>query len=139
MSRDENIAAQRRAVDCLNSGDVDSAVEVFAVDAVDHDPAPGASPGREGFREFFKSLAGAFPDVHFTPQYLVADEDHVCVAYTVSGTHTGTFQGIAPTHRRIEVRGMQIGRFENGQIVERWGSTDELGLMQQIGAFPGGE
>jgi hypothetical protein len=39
------------------------------------------------------------------------------------------------------VRGLQIGRFRDGQIVERWGSTDELGLMQQslmqqIGATP---
>ena len=31
---------------------------------------------------------------------------------------------------------MQIGRFENGQIVERWGSTDEPGIMQQLGAEP---
>jgi hypothetical protein len=35
------------------------------------------------------------------------------------------------------VRGLQIGRFENGQIVERWGSTDQLGILQQIGAAPG--
>jgi hypothetical protein len=29
---------------------------------------------------------------------------------------------------------MQLSRFENGQIVERWGSSDELGIMQQLGA-----
>ena len=28
----------------------------------------------------------------------------------------------------------QIGRFESGQIIERWGSSDELGIMQQLGA-----
>ncbi len=33
---------------------------------------------------------------------------------------------------------MQIGRFRDGQIVERWGSSDELGLMQQLGAAPDG-
>ena len=138
MSRDANIAAQRRAVEHLNNGDIDSAVELFAVDAVDHDPAPGQSQGREGFREFFAALASAFPDVHFEPQHLVADDDHVCVAYTIAGTHRGQFHDIPPTGGRIEVRGMQIGRFENAQIVERWGSTDELGLMRQIGAFPRG-
>ncbi|CAN5353684.1 hypothetical protein BH20ACT22_BH20ACT22_15140 [soil metagenome] len=31
---------------------------------------------------------------------------------------------------------MQIGRFEDGEIVERWGSTDELGIMQRLGASP---
>jgi predicted ester cyclase len=67
---------------------------------------------------------------------VVADEDYVCLAYTLSGTHQGDFQGVAPTGKRITVRGMQIGRFEGGQIVERWGSTDELGIMQQLGAVP---
>jgi steroid delta-isomerase-like uncharacterized protein len=136
MSREENIAAQQRAAEYLSNGDIDSAVEVFAVDAVDHDPAPEQSPGREGFREFFRALARAFPDARFDPQYLVADDDHVCVAYTVTGTHRGPFHDIPATGKRIEVRGLQLGRFDNAQIVERWGSTDELGIMQQIGAIP---
>ena len=29
---------------------------------------------------------------------------------------------------------MQIARFADGVIVERWGSSDELGIMQQLGA-----
>jgi steroid delta-isomerase-like uncharacterized protein len=136
MSQEENVAAQRRAVEHLNNGDIDSAVELFAADCVDHDPAVGQSPGRDGFREFFSALASAFPDAHFEPEYLVADNDNVCVAYRITGTHKGLFQTIAPTNKRIDVRGMQIGRFENAQIVERWGSTDQLGIMQQIGAVP---
>ena len=31
---------------------------------------------------------------------------------------------------------MQIAKFRDGQIVERWGSSDELGLMGQLGAEP---
>lgn len=27
-----------------------------------------------------------------------------------------------------------IGRYEDGRIVERWGSSDELGLVKQLGA-----
>jgi steroid delta-isomerase-like uncharacterized protein len=136
MSREENIAAQRRAVEHLNNGDIDSAVELFAMDVVDHDPAPGQSPGREGFREFFRTLATAFPDAHFDPEYLVADDDHVCVAYTITGTHRGLFHEIPASDKPIKARGVQIGRFDSAQIVERWGSTDELGIMQQIGVIP---
>ncbi len=65
---------------------------------------------------------------------MVADDENVCVAYTLTGTHGGDFRGIAPTGRKIKVRGLQIGRFENGQIFERWGSSDELGILQQLGA-----
>lgn len=70
------------------------------------------------------------------PEHMVGDDDHVCIAYTLSGTHKGDFHDLAPTGKRVEVRGVQIGRFEDGKIVERWGSTDELGIMQQLGAAP---
>lgn len=136
MSREANIAAQEHLTNNINAGDVDIAVESFAEDALDHDPAPGQGPGREGFRTFFNALTTAFPDTHIEPAHLVADDDHVVVAYTLSGTHQGDFHGVAPTGKRIEARGVQIGRFENGKLVERWGSTDELGIMQQLGATP---
>ncbi|MEJ7797185.1 MAG: ester cyclase [Solirubrobacteraceae bacterium] len=132
MSREANIAAQEHLAEHLNAGDIDTAVQSFAADAVDHDPAPGQGPGREGFKAFFTELTGAFPDAHIEPVHLVADDDHVCVAYTLSGTHQGDFHGVLATGKRIEVRGLQIGRFANAQIVERWGSTDELGIMQQL-------
>lgn len=136
-TREANIATQERAAELINSGNVDAAVEaMFAEHAVDHDPAPGQSPGREGFREFFHTLITAFPDVHLEPATMVADETNVCLAYTLTGTHRGEFQGIAASGKKIEVRGLQIGRFENGQIVERWGSTDELGIMSQLGVEP---
>jgi len=134
MSRDENIAAQEHLAGSINEGRVDAAVESFAEDLVDHDPAPGQGPGREGVRTFWNTLTAAFPDAHIEARHEVVDDDHVVVAYTLTGTHQGEFNGIAPTDKRIEINGIQIGRFENGQIVERWGSSDELGLMQQIGA-----
>ncbi len=133
MSKEQNIAAQESLAENINKGDLDAAMESFAVDAVDHDPAPGQGPGREGFKAFFSELTTAFPDAHIEPATLVADDEHVCVAYTLSGTHRGEFQGIAATGKPIEVRGVQIGRFADGQIVERWGSTDEVGILKQIG------
>lgn len=140
MIRDANIATQEKAAQHLNAGDIDAFVDTpFAPDCVDHDPAPGQGPGRDGFRAFFRTLTTAFPDAQIEPATLVADDEHdehVALAYTLTGTHRGDFHGVAATNKRIEVRGLQIGRFRDGQIVERWGSTDELSLMQQIGAAP---
>ena len=104
MSRDANIAAQERLAQNINSGDVDTAVQSFATNAVDHDPAPDQGPGRDGFRGFFTALTTAFPDAHIEPVHMVADDDHVAIAYTLSGTHQGAFQGIEPTGKTIEVR-----------------------------------
>ncbi len=43
---------------------------------------------------------------------MVADEENVALAYTLTGTHQGDFNGVAPTGKRIEVRGLQIGRYK---------------------------
>lgn len=56
------------------------------------------------------------------------------MAYKIHGSHNGDFLGIAPTGKTVEARGMQIARYEDGKIVERWGSSDELGLVKQLGA-----
>ncbi len=134
MSRETNLAAQDRLGELINSGDLDSLDEVFAAGVVDHDPAPDQGPGPEGFKDFFRTLRSAFPDLSISPETVVSDDDHVCIAYTVSGTHQGEFQGIQPTGKSITARGVQIGRFEDGKIVERWGSSDELGIVAQLGA-----
>lgn len=136
MSKDENVAAQERLAESINAGNVERAVESFAEDAHDHDPAPGQGAGREGFKAFFTELTAAFPDARIEPQQMVCDDEHVAVAYTLTGTHRGDFNGIAPTGKTIEVRGMQIGRFERGKIVERWGASDELGILEQLGVDP---
>ena len=124
MSVEQDTSTQEMAASLLNSGDIDEFVgTLFAVDAIGHDPAPGQGPGREGFRSFFRTLTTAFPDAHLEPLVNVADEDKIAFAYTLTGTHQGEFRGLAATGKRIEVRGLQIGRFEDGQIVERWGSA----------------
>jgi steroid delta-isomerase-like uncharacterized protein len=133
MSKEANIAAQEHLAENLNAGKVDIAVESFAEDAVDHDPAPDQAPGRDGFRAFWQTMLTAFPDAHIEPAHVAADDEHVTVAYTLTGTHQGDFQGIAPTGRSIEISGVQLARFEGGKIVERWGSSDELGILKQLG------
>ncbi len=137
MSRDANIAAQEKLAEGINAGNTAVVHEVFAENVVDHDPAPDQGPGPEGFHDFFKALTSAFPDAKIEPQQLVADDDNVAVAYTLTGTHEGEFHGVAPTGKQIEVRGVQIARFEDAMIVERWGSTDELGILRQL-ADPAG-
>ncbi len=136
MARQDNITAQERMGKAIASGDLDVFDEIMAPDVVDHDPAPDQGPGPDGFKGFFTTMRTAFPDLQVEVDHMVADDENVAIAYRVVGTHQGEFQGVEPTGERIEVRGMQIGRFANGQIVERWGSSDELGIMQEIGASP---
>ncbi len=133
MSSETNIAALERMAEMINTGNLDALDEVVDQDAVDHDPAPDQGPGPEGFKDFFSMLRTAFPDLALEPVTVVADDEHVAMAYTINGTHEGQFQGIAATGQRISARGVEIVKFRDGKLIERWGSSDEMGIMTQLG------
>jgi steroid delta-isomerase-like uncharacterized protein len=136
MSKEQNIAATEKMGEAVNHDRLSELNQVFARSVKDHDPAPDQGPGPEGFVKFFTGFRNAFPDLKIEVEQMVADEENVAIAYTVTGTQDGNFQGIPPTHKKIKVRGVQIARFEAGRIVERWGSSDELGILKQIGVVP---
>lgn len=136
MPKEQNIQAQEKFAEGVNTGNFDVFDEVVAADVVDHDSAPEQGPGPQGFKDMFTTLRSAFPDLEVTPEHMTATEDDVALAYTIAGTHEGEFLGVAPTGRRITARGVQIGRFEDGKLAERWGSSDQLAILQQLGAEP---
>jgi steroid delta-isomerase-like uncharacterized protein len=133
MSKEANIAILTKFAEAVNTGKFDLFKEAVSPENVDHDPAPGQVPGPEGYRAFFSGLRSAFPDLSVALETLVADDDSIAFAYTITGTQKGPLMGIAPTGKKIKIRGMQISKFKDGKMVERWGSSDELGMLQQLG------
>lgn len=137
MSQQDNIAALTKAAEAINAGDFEALRQGYTPDVKEHDPAPGQKQGAEGYVDYFRSVRAAFPDFKMSAERVVADGDQVALAYTMTGTHKGTFQGIPATGRKIHARGLLIARFENGKLAERWGSSDELGILKQLGAVIG--
>jgi len=133
MSKQANIEAQKKMGEAINKGNLEELRNVMAPDVKDHDPALDQGKGVDGFIKFFTEFRAAFPDLSIAVEDLVADEEQVAFAYTV--THQGNFLGIPPSGKKIKARGLQISKFKDGKIVERWGSSDELGIMQQIGVI----
>ena len=135
MSKEANIATAKKMGEAINKGNLEEFNDVFAADVKDHDPAPDQGKGPQGFIGFFPQFRHAFPDLKIAVEHMVADEDNVAIAYTMTGTQEGPFQGIPATGKKVEARGMQIAKFNSdAKITERWGSSDEMGIMQQIGA-----
>ena len=133
MSKEANIAAVTKFAEAVNTGKFDLFKDAVSPANIDHDPAPGQVQGPEGYRMYFSGLRTAFPDLSVAAETVVADDDSIAFAYTITGTHNGPLLGIAPTGRKIKIRGMQISKFKDGKMIERWGSSDELGLLQQLG------
>lgn len=134
MTKEANLAATERwGAEVASAGRYDVLDEILAPNFVDHDPAPDQARGIEGLKGFFQTMRSAFPDLKAEPMEVVGTDTHVSMRYTISGTHQGEFQGVPPTQKSFKVSALQIARFENGRCVERWGSTDELGMMKQLG------
>jgi predicted ester cyclase len=76
--------------------------ELFDPNISFHDPAiPGGSVhGLKAVTAFFTTFFAAFPDVHFTIEDLLAQDDKVSARFTWRGTHRSKFLGIIPTHKQ---------------------------------------
>ncbi|MFE3165807.1 ester cyclase [Streptomyces sp. NPDC059224] len=134
MDRQANITAQTAFAEAVVTGNLDAFDQIVAANSVDHDPAPGQGPGPEGYKDMFGALREAFPDLNVEVEHLLATDDELAFAYVISGTHLGPLMGHPATGRKVHYRGMQISRFDgDGKLVERWGSSDELGMLRQLG------
>jgi len=105
-------------------------------DFFDHTNPPGMQHGLEGHKAIVRLFRSVFPDLRWDIDDLIAEGDRVVARTTMRGTHRGDFFGIPPTGRSVEMRGVHIMRIADGQIIEHWGSNDDLGLMRQLGAIP---
>jgi predicted ester cyclase len=72
-----------------------------------------------------------------TIEDLVVDGDTVWTRNRARGINTGSIMGNAATGRTVEIDVIDIGRFEDGRLVEHWGIADQLGMMLQLGLMPG--
>ena len=130
----ENKALIRRLFDeVLNGGRLDMLDQLVGAGYVEHNPAPEQVAGAAGIRSKIHALQAAFPDLRFVLEELIGEGAIVAARYHWQGTHKGSFLGIAPTGRKLLVRGMDFYRFEGGRLVEHWDNVDEFGMLTQLG------
>jgi steroid delta-isomerase-like uncharacterized protein len=136
MSTEENKTIARRAVEAINAGDFSLLESLVTADAVDHAVPPGMPPTRDSAIQFLTMFRGAFPDLHYTVEDVIAEGDRVVQRSTARGTMQGDFLGMPATGKTAAWGEVHILRIENGQIVEHWASVDQLGMLQQLGLVP---
>ena len=88
---------------------------------------------REELKRWVADVRSAFPDVRFTIQDLLVDDDKTILRRTSEASHQGEFLGVSGTGKKAVCRGITISRFVNGKIAEEWGEWDALRLIEQIG------
>ena len=124
---EENKAIARRVYEIIATGNLDRAEEIVDASAPDNELRPGEPPAKliDTFKETFSEARAAFPDLTIAVEDVMAERDKVTARVTMRGTHSGEFQGIAPTSKQVEVRAIDMFRIEDGKIVEHWGHADD--------------
>jgi predicted ester cyclase len=125
---------RRISAEIWDEGRLDLIDKYIAEDLIDHIEDPTLEGvGRERYRATAVRMRTAFPDFR-NPLDLIVAEGDIAVSYGRNvGTNTGEFMGMPPTGRAIDVLSFGMLRFKDGQAIERWGCSDSLGMMQQLG------
>ncbi|KAJ6104295.1 hypothetical protein N7523_010615 [Penicillium sp. IBT 18751x] len=125
-----------RFVEFINSGDEAIGQEVVSEAAVFHVPfSDQPLKGLSGYMQILGMMRSAYPDIQWTLDDTVIEDDRVVAQFTLRGTHEGEFFGVPASGKKIQARAMNIYRFRDGMIVEETGLPDLFGIMLQIGAI----
>ena len=137
MTMETNKQIMRLFTEFINTASEGLANEIISPEAIFHVPGrPEPMRGPAGYLAIIAMMRGGFPDIQWTLEEIIAEDDRVAARFTMRGTHQGTFFGVPPTGNKIQVQAMNFYRLSSGQFVEEYGQPDLLGLLQQIGAVP---
>jgi steroid delta-isomerase-like uncharacterized protein len=109
----------------------------WSADGVDDVVPLAVLRGPEQIKAFFRELFRAFPDLETTVTRVVADDKHAVVEWRMTGTFSGgAFQGIEPTGKPVDMRGLDILEVQDQEIVSNAGYYDGADFARQVGMLP---
>ena len=127
----------RAIFDALSKKDLDTFVEFLTDETVDDFVAIGEIRGKSAIRQFFDELFAAFPDFEMTVDRISGDRRTATVQWQATGTfYGGKFQGIEPTRKHVEIRGVDVMEITDGRVVHDTIYYDGASFARQIGLLP---
>ena len=109
MPNANSAVAHRWFEELWNQGKIETIDELSTPDAIGHGQIEhDGQIDMEQFRVLFNGIRSAFPDIRFTIEQTVAEENMVVLRWRAKATHKGDFLGTAPTNRDVEFTGMSM-------------------------------
>ncbi len=128
-------ALVRRFVnEVLNQGQLDAIVEIVDPEYRYEGPDGQRLRGPHQLQELIVGFHTAFSDFHAEITSEIENGPDVAMTMTLTGTHDGDFDGLAPTGARMSLPIAVFTRVENGQIVNEREFYDTATLLAQLGA-----
>jgi steroid delta-isomerase-like uncharacterized protein len=118
-----------------NRGDAAVADALIATNVVLRNP-PAVVHSLSEYKQGMAAFHTAFPDLEFTIEDEIAEQNKIAVRWTLRATHLGEYQGRPPSGKPVTVTGISIFQIANGKIEEITVNMDRLGQFQQLGWLP---
>jgi steroid delta-isomerase-like uncharacterized protein len=136
MSVEENMNVTHRFIDDVVNGKHPESLQELTAPTY-RLYFPGQPPlDRDGLVKMGAELHAGFPDLFVHLDDVVAMRDSVAFLMRMTGTHSGTFQGMAATGKKMDVPGQVFFRLKDGKIVEDRPLYDRMTLLEQLGVTP---
>lgn len=95
---------------------------------------------KQGLREFQDNwqqpFQTAFSDKVCFDEARITEGEWCAAFGRQEAVHTGSFMGIEPTGKRVEIRYMDFWKVVDGKIVDNWVMVDFPYVMRQLGVDP---
>lgn len=115
----------------------DRAPEYYAAEFISHNTDAGglgtATRTPDHMSRIWTRLETLFPDREVSNELIVCQGDLVIARTGVQGTMNKRAYGQEPTGNRFHYSAIDIYRFNDGKVVERWGNNDRVAFARQLG------
>ena len=138
MPTDNKAIVRRFVEEIFVRGRKDTVDELLADDFVAHTWPSTTGDPRSDLKAAIDRAAAGLSDPEFAIDDLIAEGDQVAARLTTAATQTGEFMGMPPTNKRYSIEEIHWFRLRDGKVVEHWHQFDQMGMMKQLGAMPGG-
>lgn len=123
--------------EAFEAGNTTSLENYVTADYKEQRPDPAIkTTGIQSLKDSIRLYNSAFPDIKIKINDIFGDGDKLCVFSTVTGTHKGTFLGVEPSNKKINISGIEIIKFTNDKVSEHWAIFDKVGMFTQLGLLP---
>src|SRR5436190_1153776 len=107
--------------------------DILSPDVMHH--AAGGYPkimNATGVAAMMADFLAAFPDIRYSFDQFLVQDDYVVERYSATGTQHGQFGDLPPSGRMATWTGINIFRIKCGRIVEVWSEVDAVNRRQQL-------
>jgi len=135
-SKAEGVA--RRYFAAIDQRDLDGAVALWAPGGHDNVRGRIDAIAPEGVRGFLGELIDAVPDLSMEVVSTTSEGDRCGVHWRLRGTFAGpgSFGGVAPTGKAVDIEGFDLVSVRDGLIEHNDAFTDSMTFARQVGMMP---